>query len=205
MERQYNVMHCCICKQPAAYPVIALPLPLPPVFCTLSMFPITKERTLDECQPRRPRPSFPPYTPHDPRVVLAAIGTFVKGCFRAPDVPIAEAFSTIQIKLAEAQATAAALRAGRSSSSSSVAGGKDGMRQRLVSASPSMEGAGRGAGQRPPVSPGPRWREIERIRRVSSYTGMKARYVWRLLGETREGEGSTVSWLLFVQARFAAH
>lgn len=45
--------------------------------------------------------------------MLAAIGTFVKGCFRGPDVPITEAFDAIQVKLAEAQALAAELRRSR--------------------------------------------------------------------------------------------
>ncbi|CAN0117495.1 unnamed protein product, partial [Ectocarpus sp. 13 AM-2016] len=53
-----------------------------------------------------------------PGVVLQAVGTFVKGCFHAPGTPISQAFSTIQTALQEAQATAAALRAGRGSTSS---------------------------------------------------------------------------------------
>ncbi|CAM9571973.1 unnamed protein product [Ectocarpus sp. 8 AP-2014] len=53
-----------------------------------------------------------------PGIVLQAIGTFVKGCFQAPGTPISQAFSTIQNALQEAQATAAALRAGRGSTSS---------------------------------------------------------------------------------------
>lgn len=52
-----------------------------------------------------------------PGVVLAAIGTFVKGCFRERDVPISMAFDAIQAKLEEAQATAAALKQARTSSS----------------------------------------------------------------------------------------
>lgn len=38
------------------------------------------------------------------RVVLAAIGTFVKGCFKTPETPIGDAFKAIQNKLGEAQA-----------------------------------------------------------------------------------------------------
>lgn len=54
-------------------------------------------------------------------MVLAAIGTFVKGCFRSPEIPITQAFEAIEVKLAEAQATAAALKAGRPSSSAALA------------------------------------------------------------------------------------
>ncbi|CAM9700777.1 unnamed protein product [Ectocarpus sp. 12 AP-2014] len=73
-----------------------------------------------------------------PGVVLQAVGTFVKGCFQAPGTPISQAFSTIQTALQEAQATAAALRAGRgstSSASSSVTagGGGGGSRRGRVS------------------------------------------------------------------------
>lgn len=115
----------------------------------------------------------------------------MKGCFQAPGVPISRAFSTIQAALAEAQATAAALRAGRGSSTSSNSGGKGtgvvrrpsrpstgpsdvGVRSSDPGSRRSSDGVGGGgslapARARPPAVPGPRQeREPERLR-VSSF------------------------------------
>lgn len=50
---------------------------------------------------------------HGNRVVLQAIGTFVKGCFQAPGTPISQAFSTVQRAVEENRARTAAMRIGR--------------------------------------------------------------------------------------------
>lgn len=112
------------------------------------------------------------------RVVLAAIGTFVKGCFRANDVPISKAFSTIQEKFEEAQAVAAALRATRTSGTSSSSSSRNSVHLAAASVSSASavgstvgstnsSGSGVGGGGAPPRPP----------RRVSSFTAAQARFV----------------------------
>lgn len=146
------------------------------------------------------------------RVVLAAIGTFVKGCFRGRDVPISTAFDAIQAKLEEAQATSAALRRGRSSASSSAAansssssrtghsragssGGASAPARGATTASAAGADAAAGGGARAPTrvdytSKVKERREGQGLKPPFAPGALASRTVWKNPGDHRQHEGA---------------